>query len=309
MSQAVGLKAPDKGDTARVDSTTRRRFMQNAAAAALTAQFVSHQSSSIAAIPSEPTSITDTNVYIDRWPIRRLPLAEPAALAAKLKSQNVTEAWAGSLDALLHKDLAGVNARTAEACAGHPVFKPVGAVNPSLPRWQDDVERCANKHRMRAVRLHPNYHGYRLDDPRFLELLKLATSHKLFVQIACVMEDERTQHPLLRVPAVDLSPLPKALESAPGARVMLLNWQRNSGGKPTLLTLKNANVLFDIAMVELIMGIESLLEELPAGRIVFGSYAPVFYFEAAKLKLQESALDERQLNAIAHENAARWLVI
>ncbi len=252
-------------------------------------------------------TLIDTNAYLDRWPIRHLPVADPSALAAKLKSQNVTEAWVSSLDALLHKDLAGVNARTAETCAIHPVFKPIGAINPSLPRWEDDLDRCATKHRMRGIRLHPNYHGYKLDDPRFLELLKLATSHRLFVQIACVMEDERTQHPLLRVAPVDLSPLPKALEAVPGARIMLLNWQRNSGGKPTLLMLKETNVLFDLAMVESIMGVETLLEELPAERIVFGSYAPVFYFESAKLKLQESALDGKQLEAITHGNAARWL--
>jgi uncharacterized protein len=292
-----------KRSAAAPHTSTRRHFLQTALAGAATAQVLRHASSASAA----PAALIDTNAYLDRWPIRNLPLAEPAALAAKLKSQNVTAAWVSSLDALLHKDLAGANARTAETCARFPVFQPLGAINPSLPRWESDLERCATKHRMRGIRLHPNYHGCKLDDPRFLELLKLATAHKLFVQIACLMEDERTQPSLLRVPPVDVSPLPKALQAVPDARIMLLNWQRSSGGKPTLLALKNTGVLFDIAMVELILGIETLLEELPAERIVFGSYAPVFYFESAKLKLQESALNEKQLNAITHENAARFI--
>jgi predicted TIM-barrel fold metal-dependent hydrolase len=59
-------------------------------------------------------------------------------------------------------------------------------------------------------------------------------------------------------------------------------------------------------MLEGMAGIETLLAELPAERLVFGSYAPVFYFESAKLKLHESDLDEKQLKAISRENAERW---
>lgn len=301
----TSTRVPTQADGSSPAAMPRRSFLRGAMAAGLITSSIRAEKS--AADATANPALIDTNVFLDRWPIRHLPLAEPAALEAKLKSHQVTEAWAGSLDALLHKDLAGVNARTAATCANHPVFKPVGAVNPTLPQWENDIERCALKHHMRGIRLHPNYHGYKLDDPRFLDLLKLATSRKLAVQIACVMEDDRTQNPLLRVPPVDLSPLPKALEAVPGARVMLLNWQRSSGGKPALLMLKDTNVLFDLAMVELILGIETLLEELPVERIVFGSYAPVFYFEAAKLKLQESALDGKQMNAITHGNAARWL--
>ena len=63
----------------------------------------------------------------------------------------------------------------------------------------------------------PGYHGYKLDDPRFTELLKLATTHRLAVQIALILEDERTQNLLLRVPPVDITPLPAVLEATPGA--------------------------------------------------------------------------------------------
>lgn len=228
-------------------------------------------------------------------------------MAKKLTSQGVTEAWASSLDGVLQRDISGINARTAETCAQHAVFKPIGVINPVLPRWQDDIERCATQHHMRGIRLHPNYHGYSLDDPRIVELLKLATSRKLFVQIVCAMEDERTQHPKMQVPVVDISPLPKALTAAPGTKLMLMNWPRLSGGKLTMSLFKDTPVMFDISLLEGIAGIEGLLEELPLERLVFGSYAPVFYFEAAKLKLQESALNDRQLNAITHENVARFV--
>ena len=43
----------------------------------------------------------------------------------------------------------------------------------------------------------------------------------------------------------------------------------------------------------------------PAQRILFGSHAPLFYFESALLQLKESPLSEEQLKAIRRTNAQR----
>jgi predicted TIM-barrel fold metal-dependent hydrolase len=52
-----------------------------------------------------------------------------------------------------------------------------------------------------------------------------------------------------------------------------------------------------------------LLKQAPPERIVFGSYAPFFYFDSALLKLKESALSEGEPAAIRSGNARgllRW---
>ncbi|HSI13134.1 MAG TPA: hypothetical protein VK961_13875 [Chthoniobacter sp.] len=284
-------------------SFPRRDFLRGALAASLLAT----RTSRAAPAEASKTVLIDTNAWLGQWPIRRLALDAPAALAAKLKQIDVSRAWVSSLEGILHKDIGSVNARLAEECSRSPIFEPIGVINLSLPRWEADVEACSLRHHMRGLRLLPGYHGYKLDDPRFAALLKLATSHRLAVQIAVALEDERTQNPLLRVPPVDITPLAALADQITGVRVMLLNWQRVSGGKPLLSTLQKTRVLLDTAMVEGIAGIESVLEEFPVAQLCFGSYAPVFYPESAKLKLRESDLSDVQLDAITQGNAQRFL--
>jgi predicted TIM-barrel fold metal-dependent hydrolase len=219
----------------------------------------------------------------------------------------VTEAWAGSFDALLHKDLSAVNARLADECrASGGALVPFGAINPLLPDWEEDLRRCAEMHGMRGIRLHPNYHGYTLSDPSFAQILDAATAHKLIVQISVIMEDERTLHPLVNVPPTDTAPLAALLLRRPTARVQLLNAFRTLRGKP-LVDLATAGARFEIAMLEGVEGITKLLAQIDVDRLCFGSHAPLFYFESAAFKLKESLLTESQLRAISVDNARRLL--
>lgn len=251
--------------------------------------------------------IIDTNVYLSRWPCRRLPHDETPQLVAKLRESNVAQAWVSNFDALLHKDIASVNSRLADECRQHDaeLLVPIGAVNPTLPDWQDDVRRCREIHGMRGLRLHPNYHGYTLKDPRFAELLELASEHSLMVQIAVKMEDERTQHPLLRVQDVDVEPLLDLAAKYPKLPIVLLNSLRTVRSDVLDGLVSAGNVYVEHSMLEGVGGVARLLKTLPVERLLFGSYFPFFYFESALLKLRESELANFQIAAISRNNASQ----
>jgi uncharacterized protein len=125
------------------------------------------------------------------------------------------------------------------------------------------------------------------------------------VQLVVMMEDERTQQSLMRVPHVDVSPLLTLLPSRPNARLVLLNWFR--GVKSALFPKLAAadQVYFDIGTMEGVGGVANLLKQVPAERVVFGSHAPFFYLESAVLKLKESVLSESELTAVRSGNARR----
>ena len=247
----------------------------------------------------------DVNVSLSRWPFRRLPCDETPRLVKQLRERGVTQAWAGSFDGLLHRDIAGVNARLVEECGRHGAgfLIPFGSVNPKLPDWQEDFRRIVEDDRMPGIRLHPNYHGYALDDPVFSELLAMAASHSLIVQLVVRMEDPRTHHPLVKVPDVSLTPLAGLIQQHPKSRVVLLNSLKSLRGNTIAQLCKSGNVYFEIAMLEGVGGIAEFLRSVPLDRLLFGSHFPFFYLESALLKLQESSLTAEQVRAISRTNA------
>ena len=253
--------------------------------------------------------------------MRRVPCDELNTLVEKLRTQDVTEAWAGHYDGLFHTDLTEVNNRLTELCqeqpnsrgatlAGPPAPQliPFGTINPLAPNWESELNRCATIHHMPGVRLHPNYHNYKLDHPNFADFLKAAAARKLIVQLTVLMEDARMMHPLMRVPPVDITPLEKLVSQTPGLRLVLLNALTSASRSDKLFRLTSAgDVYIEIAMLETLAALETLVKDIPAERILFGSHAPSFYVESAALKLQESSLPAAHHRAITHDNARRLL--
>jgi predicted TIM-barrel fold metal-dependent hydrolase len=285
----------------------RRSFLSTAALAAVSAPALRAADSAV--IPAG-NGIIDTNVYASHWTSRHSWAGDVASLAPRLRRHGVTSAWVGSFEGVLQTDLAGVNARLADACAREGGWlRAFGTVNPTFPDWEDDLRRCHEVHRMPGVRLYPNYHSYALDDPRFLRLLDLASQRRLLVQIVLSIEDDRSQGPILTAAPVQPAPLADAMEKFPGARVMLLNATSRllGAGIPLLQRLTRAGVYCEIATLEGVAGIEVLLQKVPDARLCFGSHVPYFYFEAALLKLEESALTAAQLAAVRHAHARNAL--
>lgn len=250
-------------------------------------------------------TIIDTNVDLFQWPFRRLPLDNTDALLKKLRSLNIGQAWAGSFEGILQRDLTGVNQRLADTCKKHSELIPIGSINPELPDWKNDLHHCINKHKMPGIRLHPNYHGYTLEDPRLAQVLKLATASKLLVQIAVTMEDIRTQHPMIHTADVDLSPLPQLMEKIPQAKVQILNW-RPRGGLIADLS-KTPGLSFDTARADATDGVAKLLRSLPSGRVMFGSHSPFLIPEAALIRVAEARLNKAELRSVLRANAEESL--
>ena len=258
---------------------------------------------------TSPPAFIDCNVSLSRWPFRRVPLDESEALCRQLKELGITSAWAGNLDAILHRDVAAVNLRTVFECRsfGGGFFRPVGSINPVLPDWRDDVRRCCEDHGMSVLRIYPAYHEYSARDGVFRELLEDLQQRQVVLQVAVRMEDPRTQHPRLQTPDVDIDSLAELLSDFAEQPVVLLNAMRVVRGATLEAVAKLPNVFVEISTLEGVGGVEKLIPRFPWERILFGSHAPFFTPHAAVFKLQESQPGEQILTAIRSGNAQRLL--
>jgi predicted TIM-barrel fold metal-dependent hydrolase len=301
---------------------TRRRFLNGAllpvVLGTLPARAVQGEEPEAGAVLAP--DIIDTNVHLFDWPFRKLKYAGANALVAKLRRHRITQAWAGSYEGLLHRNLDGVNARLAEECRanGAGMLLPFGTVNPVLPDWEGDVRRCHENHRMRGIRLYPSYHNYTLQRPEVARLLQLAQERGLIVQLAVRMEDPRVHLPITRTPAVDVTGLPELLAALPKIKLQLLNaWSATEPfrGQVGRRLIEQTRVMLDFSHVEGQGGLGKLIAgdegsgrpPLPAERIVFGSHAPFFPCESAVFKLFESPLGRTELEKVMRGNAERFL--
>jgi predicted TIM-barrel fold metal-dependent hydrolase len=261
--------------------------------------------------------IIDTNVHLFEWPFRTLKYSQTPRLVAKLRKHRIKEAWAGSFEAVLHKQFDECNRRLAEECRtrGEGLLVPFGSLNPARPDWDEDLRRCHEQYHMKGVRLYPAYHGYTLDHPEFVRLLDAAQKRDLVVQIVLRLEDERVHHPAIIVPLVNVTPLPEVLKKTPQVKVQLINSAGPLLGNNVVALVKETQVTFDIAATEGNGGVGKLIEgklysyrgAIPVERLLFGSHAPYFPCESALLKLFESPLSREQLDLLMSANARRLI--
>lgn len=297
----------------------RRRFLQQTlGTAALISATQAAQSDRPALVPAsgDAPMLVDTNVHLFSWPFRRLKYERTADLVTKLRRHRVGQAWAGSFEALLAKDVNGANARLAEECRKHADFLvPFGSVNPAWPDWEEDLRRCHEVHRMRGIRLYPRYQAFPLNDPAFARLLQLAAERGLLVQIALELEDPRVHHPVLQLPPLDFAALAAAVKSVPQAHIQLLDCTMNLQLPVAQPLIDLSNITFDISNFESVGILDRLLREaggarrapIAVERLLYGSHAPYFPVEAALLRLFESQLTREQLEPIMAGNARRLL--
>lgn len=247
----------------------------------------------------------DTNVTLFKWPFRNLPLDSTETLQTKLIALGISQAWAGTFEGIFQRDITSVNNRLSHRCKKYPFFVPMGSVNPSLPGWKKDLQRCVRQHRMSGIRLHPNYHSYSLESTALKEIMKVAAAENIVVQIATTMEDTRTQNRLVAVPDVNLTHLATILEKYTEVKIQLLNLRPKSEQVPFVEAAPN--LYFDTCRIDATDGLKRFLERIPASRVLYGSNAPLLIPEASMIRIYESNLPENARKKILNENAKRLI--
>ncbi len=305
------MKNDDLATRCKVESVNRRGFLRATLTATAALQFTESALSNQESPPATAAAddLIDTHVYLGRWPFARLPGDEPSELVALLRRSKVSQAWAGTFEGLLHKDIGGANLRLLETCrrGGEGMLIPFGTVNPMLPDWEEELRRCHEVFRMPGIRLHPTFHGYSLADPCFTRLLAIVADRKLIVQVVAWLEDGRPTFLSRRQQQMNLEPLKEKLAPLPGLRLIVYGGLTTAADKSFRILASTKNVYWDVSRLQPSERLSEILNFVSADRLLFGSNSPLLDFEIATRNLNDPLL-EAEFGLRIRKGTARQLI-
>ena len=250
--------------------------------------------------------IFDLNVYLGRWPFRRLRHAGAAGVRELMARTKTAQALAIPLQAVFYKDcLDGVLEMVEEIRPGVDLL-PLGMVNPDFPGWERDLRHQVEVLGCVGCGVVPTYHGYRVYDPCAQALFRTLGEMGLPVLLFIRLWDERSHHPRMQVPPLAVEDVAYVLKTFPELRVAVCN--ANLPGEGAAL----APILPDRAQTLLTTAYKSLklaemVEQLGAEHVAYGSGMPFYYPESALLQVRGAEIDERSRAKILAENARTFL--
>ena len=154
----------------------------------------------------------DAHTWIGRWPFAFCDVHSPATLSTHLKKHGIRQALVSPLDAVFAPEPGPANADLLRETRGLMALHPVPVINPALGNWREELANAAGDPRVRAVRLLPNYHNYRLKLRAVDELMQAALERGLRVIIQARLIDERHEYHAMMIKGVPVKELDTFLQ-------------------------------------------------------------------------------------------------
>jgi len=265
----------------------------------------------------------DASAWVGRWPFRVPGAQTVPALERLLAAHGLSGAVAAPLDAVLCPDpmlynepfLAAVRRR-----ASGFRWLPAAVVDPTLGGFAEAARRCLALG-ARCFKVLPNYHLYpvverglsraeALGVPWVKEaarggldgldqLCRLAAGEGVPVSVQIRLQDERAQHPLMRVPPVPAAEVAELAARHPDCRFVV------SGAYHAELAAlgRSENIWVEISFVESEDTLAGAAAHVSWNRLLLGTHAPFFYPAVALAKVEAAGVGEDERRAVARGNA------
>ena len=272
--------------------------------------------------PAGEGGFIDASCFLGEWPARRLNGSPPPAREALVERRvrlmdrvGIGRAAVALLEGVLLKDANVANAELHALIGGRANrFFPVYTLNPTSPDGEGQLERCRGEYGLApgtgAVRLHPSFQRYALDDPRLGAALRHLQRLDLPVVLTLQLEDSRLHHPAMRVPDPDPAAIAGLVNRWPEVRWILAGGRYREVQAIGAQLWREARVWLDIARVQgPVDCIRALRDSIGAHRLVFGTNLPFLLAESPIMELADARLTESEDAGIRSRNAAAALGI
>ena len=247
--------------------------------------------------------LIDTNVNLGPWPFSPLPDHTGPALAAHLAASGIRRAFVSHLGGVLLPDPMPANAKLFAQTRRTPALLPVPVLNPALSTWREQLDACRAAAPIRAVKIFPNFHNYRLSSRRLDDFMAALADARLKLLLNVRLEDERHKYFALRIKGVPVADLATFLERFPSHHVLLTGAYKPEVEK---LAAVHRNFSADIAFCETFKTLEFMLPKVPARQLMLGTCTPLLSTRGEVGKLTFAQIPARARTLIGSENARRF---
>lgn len=240
--------------------------------------------------------IIDANASIGHWPFRAHRTRTAAELLARLDRLGVDRALVGSLSAVCYRDCMAGNEELFEQLAPHrDRLIPAAVLNPCYAGWQRDLDLCREQGCV-AVRMYPNYHRYAPGGAEAGRLAGAAAERGMVLTFTCRLEDRRQRHWMDTPEDLTAEDIAAVVRPHPAARFLILEAlgiESSLFAKEPEWRERRFGVDISRMCTVLFKSVQKLRQALGADKPVFGTGLPLKGPNAAVLKLDHAAAEER----------------
>lgn len=255
------------------------------------------------------TDAIDVNCLWGTWPFRKLRRSSFSDLQAIHRETGFSRGYVSCMNSIFYQDPFEGETDLHKVLEGTP-YRQILTVNPTLPAWESDVEEGLARFGIAGVRVFPCYHGYRLDDPRFLELCRKLKGYRLPLLLTTHVEDERFDYLLLQRRPELPGELTAFLRAAPEIPILLLSLRFGEIGYLTEELHSMPNLYLDTSCLkDPVECTERLLEAIGDRKLVYGSQYPLNALRSTLCEVTMAKIPEESKNRILRDNALEFFHI
>lgn len=258
--------------------------------------------------------LIDSNAYIGHWPFKKLKYNNCAGLLERMNRFDVSAAVVSNLNGIFYKNTQRANDELYQQIQSDRKFQnrfiPFAVINPIYNGWQDDLDTSINKLRMKGIRLHPAYHGYSLNNPACIDLVKRARDRGLPVALSLRMVDSRPSSWMDIKDEWRLKDIMPIIKAVPDAKYIIQNVANSMAlGEEEVQLLKKADVIMDSSGRN-ISDLGGLIRTYGKEKFAFGSHSPILDYFTGLLRIESlrpQEADEATKELIRSGNLKRML--
>lgn len=253
----------------------------------------------------------DVNAYLGPFAFRSLPNRTAPGLLRWMDKKGIERALVSSASSITYRNAQAGNEELAAEIRGRESrFIGCAVLNPAYAGWREDLRICREEFGMKAVRLYPRWHNFKLTDRESVELVHAATDYQMAISIPIRVEDRRQQSWLVDIPDVAHDEIASLVKAVPSARFMLHNgsgFARSALGRRDSGLPSNYVIDLSLLTVELANEAGQLLTNLGEDRVVFGTGMPFHYPDPAITRVDLLTVSDAVKNKIRRGTAAMVL--